>query len=574
MLSMGSMFFSQVLLAALPLTGVVGTDLRTRAFFDANNVKVGDPLVLTLDFIGNADFAALHPPALSRQVDRRDWKVDDASARTDTFHDGRRLVYRVRPMREGVLWFPAFEFEYATADGERRVVRSNDIPVHAKGGAQVVVEGMGEDMDEMPQPGELATDVSGESLTEDELFAWRKACAKPTAEAFAAFDFPQAKLNEARCAVREGNWARALKVLSRLEWRLGQTEEVERAMRAALALRYDNPQAELPVWRQVGRPVLRHAWAGRLGLVFGSLAALSLGLWLIGRAIRLVASLALVFMLANAAEARDMFAEMEAMMEQSRRQMNSMMSFGLGGGRVEPPKVTLAVAVNRQSLQVGEPFEFILSLEAPRATSFGALNIHPSEMFGMTVLGQPSNLADGRSGNPSNTIRRISLPVRYDVPFSGKVAFTIDGMITGRQTGGSGRSRMSFSFSNSFQATSEPLAIDVKPLSAAGQPRDFSGIISEGLRVHEYLDLLKVETNDVIQITYRVHSNGYLPPGWMPEGASFELDKSQDGRQTQWRRYFVADGAPETPTLKITYYDPRDRKYKSAVTGGTRVTYR
>ena len=111
-------------LCAIQLVGVEGTDLRARAFFDANNVKVGDPLILTIDFIGEADFKDLHPPALAKAVGKGDWKVDDVSAKTDTFRDARRLTYRVRPMREGVLWFPSLEFEYAGPNGEKRLVRS------------------------------------------------------------------------------------------------------------------------------------------------------------------------------------------------------------------------------------------------------------------------------------------------------------------------------------------------------------------------------------------------------------------------------------------------------------------
>ena len=149
------------LVAAIQLVGVEGSELRARAFFDANNVKVGDPMVLTIDFLGEADFKDLHPPALAKVVGRRDWKLDDASAKTDTFRDARRLKYRVRPMREGVLWFPALEFEYKGPDGAKRITRSNEIPVHAKGGAQVVVEEMGEEADEMPKPPELIADVRG-----------------------------------------------------------------------------------------------------------------------------------------------------------------------------------------------------------------------------------------------------------------------------------------------------------------------------------------------------------------------------------------------------------------------------
>jgi len=130
------MFGSCIALTAMiVLQGVTGSDLRARAFFDANNVKVGDPLILTIDFLGEADFHSLHPPALSRAVSRADWKLDDVSAKTDTFRDARRLTYRVRPMREGVLWFPALEFEYSGKDGSLCRVRANEIPVHARGGA-------------------------------------------------------------------------------------------------------------------------------------------------------------------------------------------------------------------------------------------------------------------------------------------------------------------------------------------------------------------------------------------------------------------------------------------------------
>ena len=89
------------MIAAIALDGVTGGELRAEARFDANNVHVGDPMTLTVDFAGDADFAALHPPELSREVDRNVWKVDDASARTETFRDARRLTYRVRPLKQG-----------------------------------------------------------------------------------------------------------------------------------------------------------------------------------------------------------------------------------------------------------------------------------------------------------------------------------------------------------------------------------------------------------------------------------------------------------------------------------------
>ncbi len=329
-------FLPALLLAAIQLAGVAGDSLRARAFFDVNNAKVGDPLILTIDFLGSADFASLHPPALSRAVSRADWKLDDASAKTDTFQDARRITYRVRPMREGVLWFPALEFEYEGSDGSKRLVRSNTIPVHAKPGADVVVAGMGEDEEAMPQPDEL--DVAAPpGLTDDDMFAWRKACAVPTADAFAEFGFPAAKMNEARCAILEGDWRRAISIYSRLEWNVGQTPAIERGIVAALALRFRNPAAELPVWRQVGRPILRHGWKGRAGIVFGGAFAFVAVFWLLGRIIRAIACVALVALVAlpALAQARDPFAEMEEMHRRMQQQMQQMMAMPMGGGKSE-----------------------------------------------------------------------------------------------------------------------------------------------------------------------------------------------------------------------------------------------
>ena len=579
-MAMGTLFGA--LLCAIELTGVTGSGLRARAFFDANNVKVGDPMVLTVDFLGEADFRALHPPALSRAVDRRTWRLDDASAKTDTFRDARRLTYRVRPLREGVIWFPSLEFSYVGPDGEARTVRSNDIPVHARGGAQVVVAGMDEGPDGLPDPPALVADVKSCALSDDERFAWRKACASPSADAFAAFSFPEAKMNEARCAILDGNWARALKVYARLEWAVGQTPEMERGIVAALARRFDNPGAELPVWRQVLRPVLRLGWRGRVGVVVGGLASLALLGWLLGRAIRALACVAAALLLALPASAQDIFRQMQQMQERMEQQMQQMRQsvggFGFHIGEKEPREavtVTASVATDRGKLQVGEPFEFIVSLEAPRTVSIGEIRMTPSETFGLTVTGPAQNLADGRSKNPSNVVKRLSVPVRYDVPFRGRMSFAIEGMVSGRQSSFGGR--FNLTFSNSFRCDTEPIPVDIRPLPSAGQPDDFAGVVSEGLTVLELPDLLRVETNDVVTITYRVRPKGYVPADFLPGWAAFEWSRQADRegkvQEIEYRRFFVADGAPATPVVSISYYDPRKKAYRTATAGGTQLKY-
>ena len=582
------MFGSLVgLVAAIVLQGVEGVDLRARAFFDANNVKRGDPMALTIDFLGEADFKDLHPPALSRAVGGKDWKIYDESAKTATFRDARRLTYRVKPTGTGVLWFPALEFAYTGPDGARRLVRSNEIPVHAKAGAQVDMGAeMAEDANEMPKPPALVRELRvascGLRVSEDVEFAWRKAMANPTnADVFAEFDFPEARMNEATCAIREGNWARAMKVYSALEWRIGQTPEIERGMIAALALKYDNPAVELPVWRQVLRPLLRFGWKGRVGIVLGGFAALALLFWLLGRGIRAVACLAFAVGFAVSADAQGIFEQMRQMEQRMHQQMQQ--AFGGGGfsfsfGGEEPReqvRIIATVATSKPSLQVGDPFEFIIALEYPKTASVGQISMSPSENFGLVFTGPAQNLTDGKSSNPSNVVKRLAVPARYDVPYKGKVSFSIEGMVSGRET--RNRGMFTMSFSNSFQCETKPLKVDVKPLPSANQPADFAGIISEGLRVHETCDILTVGTNDVVTITYRMFPKGYVPADFLPKGSAFEWVRQTDreGRvqEVEYRRYFVADGAAKTPDLVIPYYDPRTKTYKSAKTGGTPLKY-
>ena len=562
------MIATLILAAAIRLAGVTGDDLTARAYFDVNNAKVGDPLVLTIDFLGSADFQALHPPALSKSVDKADWKVDDASAKTETdtrriggFFSSREvavarsLVYRVRPMREGVLWFPALEFEYEGVDGTARTVRSNEIPVHAKPGEQVEVKEIGDDLEKMPEPPELLTEP-GVKLGDDRMFAWRKACANPSADAFKDFEFPAGRMNEATCAIREGQWRRAIKVYSRLEWSVGQTPEIERGLVAALALKHDNAAAELPVWRTVARPLLRFALPGRLGVIFGGLAAAIIVFLLIGRAIKALACLAFVLLLVPAAEAQfPLFGNMQ---------------------QADPPEIKASFRTEPAELQVGQQFAFIVAIEAPKNVSIGQLQLQPSEMFGLTVVGKVQNLTDGVSANPSNVVKRLSVPVRYDVPFQGPLGFTVLGQVSGRQEKKSAHGMMSFTFSNGFQAEAAPVQLDVKPLPTAGQPEDFRGIIAEALSMTERTDLATVETNDVIQITYHLEYRGYMPKDWRPDGVAFEIGRAARNGVTaiEWRRYHVADGAPETPSGEISYYDPKEKAYKRLKYGGKHVGYK
>ena len=178
-------------------------------------------------------------------------------------------------------------------------------------------------------------------------------------------------MNEATCAIREGQWRRALKIYSRLEWSVGQTPEIERGILAARALKFDSAAAELPVWREVGRPILKYAWKGRVGIFLGLALGVSLLFWLLGRAIRALACVSIVLFLVPAAQGQGIFEEMERMMEESHQRMQQhmqqmqTMSFSVGGERQKPIEIKASVRTEPAELQVGEPFAFILALESP-----------------------------------------------------------------------------------------------------------------------------------------------------------------------------------------------------------------
>lgn len=297
--------------------------------------------------------------------------------------------------------------------------------------------------------------------------------------------------------------------------------------------------------------------------------------WLVGHGIRAVACVAIAVGCCGPAAAQGIFQQMEEQMNRMHRQMQQ--AFGGFGfdeqRRREPVRIAAALATDKTELQVGDGFEFILSLEYPKTASVGQIRLTPSESFGLVFTGPASNLTDGEPSNPSNVVKRLSVPARYDVPYKGRIAFSIEGMVSSRERDGV----FGFTYSNSFRCDTDPLTVDVKPLPGAGQPDDFAGIVSEGLRVHETCDILRVETNDVVTITYRMFPNGYVPAGFLPRDAAFEWSRQQDRegrvREIEYRRYFVADGAAKTPELSVSYYDPRTKSYRTAKTGGTSLVY-
>ena len=579
-----------LLMATLTLDGVSGSGLCADASFDANNVSVGDPLTLTLDFAGDVELETIHPPALAAELDAALWRVDDTGAQTTTCEDRRLITYRVRPLQDGVLVFPALTFAYRGAGEDARLTASTlPVPVRVrarKGGLPADFGAAGE---RLPGPDGIIIDLdgspwgSGRALSDDELFAWRKACTNPTAEAFAGFSFPEARLNEAACELLAGNWRRALDLYGSLEWRIGQTESIERGMIAALARKTGDPEAELPMWRRVFRPVLRFALWGRVFSVLGFIVVVALCVWGLRRAIRALACLAVLGAMvsastASAAPGADPFAELERMQQRMHQQMQSMMNGGafgaLGGGSftvngqpVRETEVKVSAAPAKTPLVVGETFDLIVTLEAPKSTTIQLQSLRPSNVVGFSFQGDGRVLEDVASASSTNVIHRFAIPVRYDAPFTADLTFEVAGLSTTRVSQRAGGSLFSSTFSNGFATRTAPVRFEVRPLGDDNRPEDYAGAVGAAFRLVQRADRQTVATNDVVRLTCTLAYDGFLPTGAIPGARPV-------GRgAVAYTRYFVADGSPATPEETFVYYDVKAKDYRRLVAPGVKLDY-
>jgi hypothetical protein len=518
--------FSILFFGALPL-GDAGNDVtRVDSKVEANNVNLGDPMTLTVSFYGEGDFSNLHPPKLSRLLDSKVWKVDDESARTDTSKDGRRIIYRVRPVKEGLLTFPALEFENSKGDK----FSTTAFPVNVRPGSQAALSGLDDDLKSLQKPDGIRIALA-HKVNEDELFRWKKACRNPTSAAFSKFDFPEARLNEAACRTMEGDWAKALDIYSSLEWRIGQTPEIERGMIAALSAKLGSGNAELPVWRIVLRPILKFDWRGRLGFGVGAILLAAVLLFVFGRIAKAFAGIAVLLS----------FIPMQAS--------------AFFGESMPDVNVVLTVEAEKSEVEIGEKFDIVFKVEAPKSSSLENLRFSSPQAFGLATAGDMVPMTDAKAENPENVVKRFSVPVRYNVPYDGDVEFSVRGQVSSsRSENGRGRSSF-FSFSRSFLSSAKLKKLKVKFPPSEKTPKEFKGACGEAFVYYEKLSMNKVSTNDVVVVDCVLTYQGNVPDAAVPQNAF-------RGRgRIYWRKYVVADGKTVIPGGKIHYYNSSKRDF-------------
>lgn len=575
-------FSSSIFAAALSvisLDGIVAGDITASADFDAYNVHAGDPMELTVDFMGEADFLSLQPPKISEVVDSSIWKVDDKSASTADYRGQRRITYRVRPVKEGCLEFPRLTFSYIHHKiGKKAKISTCAIPVHSKKASQIELSLSEEENAALPLPDGIVIDLtnspwgSGKTLNDDEMFAWRKACTTLNPESFKDFDFPEARLNEAACEILAGNWQRAMSIYTSLEWKIGQTPAVERGIVAAIALKTSNPDAELPIWRQILRPLLKYSWVGRslwsLGLVLIVASLIFASRVLLKR----LACLAVAVVLSCSAFAIDPFAEFEQMQEEMMREMNAIRSMGVSGGNrisvngvgMSQPEITAKVAADKTHLVVGETFNLIVSLDAPKDYTLSAIRINSSRRLGLTSAGPSENLPDEPGETDDRVVKRMSIPLRYDVPFKEDVHFYVVGMSERVIRKGNYWS----SFSSNFSENAGFLKLEVKCLDGIKTPDDYNGCVGHGFTATQRLDVSEVETNDVVAAVITVKSKGAFIPG-----NAFVNEQGRERNMVVYKKVFRATGGDATPDVSFSYYDPSKKDFCRVVAKGIPLKY-
>lgn len=145
--------------------GAIASNLTVTASLDAKICTAGDPLTLTMEIAGAANSASVHPPDFSFVATGSVFRIDAASAKTETIGTTRRFTWRVRPLTPGTVEFPSLPVSYYDIGSRKYITRNTDsIPIQVKAGAQAalgVMDEKGGDTDEFPMPDGIDLDPHG-----------------------------------------------------------------------------------------------------------------------------------------------------------------------------------------------------------------------------------------------------------------------------------------------------------------------------------------------------------------------------------------------------------------------------
>jgi hypothetical protein len=118
--------------------GAVGLfDIKTSA--TPNKVRVGDPVELTIDILGDGPLESLPPPELAANAALTDgFRVPDEKLPGEVVNGRRRFRVVIRPRSDAVQAIPALSYPYFDPDAERFVTaRSAALPLTVEPAAEI-----------------------------------------------------------------------------------------------------------------------------------------------------------------------------------------------------------------------------------------------------------------------------------------------------------------------------------------------------------------------------------------------------------------------------------------------------
>lgn len=551
--------------------GAIGRSFSAVAALDVNVCTAGDPIILSMTLAGNVDPDTILPPDASLFAKDPAFRIDAASVKSAAVPNGKRFTWRIRAVKAGTLEFPAIDVSYYSVEKRRYMtVRTESLPIQVKAGQQAALGAVEDEDDTFPTPDGLDLDfaIAGNAdFTLRRAFALATRAVKPADFAIAAAAYADylessgrvaaAKDVEARhlcnlAALRfmSGDYRGALRDYAAAERAVGETPASLRGIRASWARLKNDPRAELPLQRILLPFWYKHSMPVRLAIAGGIIAALALLFFVAVKTGSRFAVVALALALPGMAEAQ-------------------FWSFGTKAGG----DVKCRLALEPDQVVVGEPCAFIVELDVKKGTGVEQLRVSglPDASGGVVKYGEAfEQIADGKTRESGRELRRFRLSARFLAPFSGMVAATASGMAVTRSTSRFGSS----SFSTSFDRRMNPIKLDVRPLPAAGRPKDFSGAVGRNFRLTETFSPSRVHPGDLVTVEYRLSFDGYFPPGAAPKigdfGKAFKVydlkEKSRGGNEVVWRQMVVPETTAATngASAEVEYYDLAAKRYASA----------
>jgi hypothetical protein len=574
--------------------GAIAKDFAVSASVDSNVCTSGDPLLFTLELSGAADASMVYAPPVANAFKGTQFKLDEASLKTETLAASKRFTWRVRAVGAGTVELPSVSVAwYDLKSRSYKTQQTVPIPVQIKAGEQATLGGVDEiggETDEFPMPDgiEIPFVPANFTLKHALSLAVRANNEKEfatAAERYAAFvemldaggemaeedglAFKAVHLrNLASLFVMGGRPREAIAAYSKSELISGATPATVRGLKAAYARLKNDPRCDLPLPRILFPFWFRFALAGRILSVVGAAALFALLFILAVKAGRRLAVFAFMCTVAYCAQAwpfggRSPFSDI----------FDDMPSVRMGfGGNVCP--VGVDACFSNEVTMIGEPVHLIVRLKPGTVhIAEGSVNLEASL--------PPTSVHDGLQCISAEEYRVRTV---FLEPGTNDVRIAVSGAYSGTYTVTNGNMISSGRVVNQpFKVEPSPVRIVVKPLPEKGRPLDYTGAVGRNFRITQKLTPDKVHPGDLVAAEYRLEFEGYCPSNatvrldnLSREFKAYEMKEIfRDSSSVVWRQMIVprTTEATNSALVSFSYYDLRAKRYARAKADPAKVVF-